>query len=215
VFEKKLDLSKEWEPGTWQAAVRNKVPKFHMTQHILYFKEDKTFYEKGADIEEKNPYLRNDENANDIIYSDLKENLFVKRQALFEESVVVTDFIRPVQWEMTNETRYIAGFECHKATAIILDSIFIVAFYSDQITVCGGPMSYCNLPGMILGVAIPRMNLTIFATKVELMEPLAEKFKAPISKKKTNYPGLLNLIREATKKMYEFDQRRYFINSLL
>jgi len=96
----------------------------------------------------------------------------------------LTDSIRKIEWRITNDTRDIAGFECHKAVGKILDSVYIIAFYTDQITTSGGPLSYCNLPGMVLGVAIPRCNLTIFATKVEFTEPRPEKLMPPIPKGK-------------------------------
>ena len=52
-------------------------------------------------------------------------------------------------------------------------------------------LSYCNLPGMILGVAVPRMNLTIFATKVELQEPRPEKLIPLPQRKKQPMPRLM------------------------
>ena len=54
----------------------------------------------------------------------------------------------------------------------MLDSIYVVAFYSDEIHVSAGPESFHGLPGMILGVAVPHENVTWFATKVtETVEP--------------------------------------------
>ena len=58
-----------------------------------------------------------------------------------------------------------------KAVAKICDSVVVVAFYTDQILVKGGPESFNGLPGMILGLAIPRLSETIYATKLELTNP--------------------------------------------
>jgi GLPGLI family protein len=55
---------------------------------------------------------------------------------------------------------------------LILDSIYVVAFYSEEIVPSGGPESFSGLPGMILGVALPHDNVTWFATKVEIDKPL-------------------------------------------
>ncbi len=46
-----------------------------------------------------------------------------------------------------------------------MDSVYVIAFYTDQIIPSGGPESFNGLPGMILGIAIPRINTTWFATK--------------------------------------------------
>jgi len=48
----------------------------------------------------------------------------------------------------------------------MMDSIYVVAFYTIAIPVSGGPESFSGLPGMILGVALPHENITWFATKV-------------------------------------------------
>jgi GLPGLI family protein len=49
-----------------------------------------------------------------------------------------------------------------------MDSIYVVAFYSDQIVVRGGPESFWGLPGMIMGVVLPHEYTTWYATKVYL-----------------------------------------------
>jgi|GEM_PF-4661083 len=83
---------------------------------------------------------------------------------------------------MTEETRDIAGVHCHRANAIILDSVYIIAFYTDQILTNGGPESFCGLPCMILGIAIPRIYTTWFATSVNIQNIPAAKLSFPASK---------------------------------
>ena len=128
---------------------------------------------------------------------------------------MLSDSIRKIDWRITNETRDIAGFECRKAVGRILDSVYIIAFYTDQITVSGGPLSYCNLPGMILGVAIPRTNLTLFATKIQLLEVGPDKLTVPTGKlKKTDYKTLATTLQKAISTWGRYG-RKYIINSLL
>jgi hypothetical protein len=68
---------------------------------------------------------------------------------------------------------------------------------------------------MILGIAIPRSNLTIFATKVELTEPKEEKFKIPTGKmKKTDYKGLTQILQKALSDWGSYG-KKYILNSLL
>lgn len=218
-FEKKVNILKEMEDDHWLDGVKDKLSKFSTSYFNLYFKDDKTRYEKGREPEEKTVnlfFMEDDDNSDqDIIYSDLKTGLFSKKQAVFDETFLISDTIRRIKWQMTNELRDIAGFECHKAVGKILDSVYIIAFYTDQITVSGGPLSYCNLPGMILGVAIPRTNLTIFATKVELTEPKPEKLTAPTGKmKKTDYRGFVATLQKAMSDWGKYG-RKYMINFLL
>src|SRR5690606_21151243 len=85
---------------------------------------------------------------------------------------VIKDKAQPILWKITNEIRDIAGYQCRRANGLILDSIYVVAFYADEIIPSGGPESFSGLPGMILGLALPHENVTWFATKVEVDKPL-------------------------------------------
>ncbi|MBS1627294.1 MAG: GLPGLI family protein [Bacteroidetes bacterium] len=216
-FEKKLNNYKEMEGDSWLENMKDKLPQFATTYFNLYFKDGKTLYEKGKDSDTKVSFFGNDGSDEDIIYTDLKQQTFVKKQSVFEETYLLSDSIRKVEWKITNDTRDIAGFECHKAIGKILDSVYIIAFYTDQIITSGGPLSYCNLPGMILGVAIPRCNLTIFATKVEWVEPNPEKILPPPAKgkmKKIDYSGLMTTLQKSMKDWGSYGRKRV-INFML
>ncbi|MBA4197644.1 MAG: GLPGLI family protein [Chitinophaga sp.] len=216
-YEKKINIYKEIEGDTWLENMKDKLPQFMTSYFNLYFKDGKTLYEKGKDSEKKVLFFGDDGSEDDIIYTDLTQQTFVKKQSVFEQTFLLSDSIRKVEWRITNDIRDIAGFECHKAVGKILDSVYIIAFYTDQITTSGGPLSYCNLPGMVLGIAIPRCNLTIFATKVELIEPKPDKLSAPAQKgkmKKTDYPSLLSTLQSSVKDWGSWGRKRV-INFML
>jgi GLPGLI family protein len=215
IFEKKLNIRKETENDRWLDNVRDKLPQYKTSVYYLYFGEGKTRYEHSGEPEEKVPYFGEDRSSDDIIFTDLKQGFFNKKMAFFDETFLLSDSIRNIRWQMTNDLRDIAGFECHKAVAVVMDSIYVVAYYTDQITVSGGPLSYCNLPGMILGLAFPRLNTTIFATKVELTPPKPDKLTAPAGKmKKTDYKGLIQTIDKSIGDWGNYG-RRNRINFLL
>jgi GLPGLI family protein len=215
-FERKINVMKMIEGDTWWDNYKDKLPKFVTTYFNLSFKDGKTLYEKGRDTEEKPVFNIVDERSDeDIIFSDLNQGTFARRQAVFEERFLLSDSIRKIDWKITNETREIAGFECRKAVGRILDSVYIIAFYTDQIPVSGGPMSYANLPGMILGIAIPRVFMSMFATKVELIEPASTKIVIPTGKlKKTDYKELTGTLQKAMSDWGRWGQK-YLINFLL
>jgi GLPGLI family protein len=215
-FEKKINLHKIMEDYSWMENFKDKVPQYKTTYCNLYFKDNKTLFEKGKETEgeQRIPFFADDKSEDDIIYTDLQYQSLVKKQTIFNDVFLLSDSIRKVEWRITNDTRDIAGFECRKAVGKILDSVYVIAFYTDQITVSGGPLSFCNLPGMILGIAIPRSNLTLFATKVELIEPKPEKMIAPTGKmKKIDYKGLQTVLQKAFSDWGT--GRRLVISSLL
>jgi GLPGLI family protein len=63
----------------------------------------------------------------------------------------VEDSLPHLEWRLTNENRVIAGFNCRKAVAKMFDSVYVFAFYTDEILIPGGPCTIHVLPGMILG----------------------------------------------------------------
>ncbi|MGE8291911.1 MAG: GLPGLI family protein [Sphingobacterium sp.] len=101
-------------------------------------------------------------------YQNLKTKEFKSTFELAGERIVIADSTLKIKWKITNEYREIAGYQCRRANGLVLDSIYAVAFYTDQIPVSGGPSAFNGLPGMILGLAVPELHYNMFATKVEL-----------------------------------------------
>jgi hypothetical protein len=64
------------------------------------------------------------------------------------------------------------------------DSIVVIAFYTDEIIPSSGPESFGGLPGMILGLAIPKMHTTWYATKHESVNQPPKNIVAPKEGKK-------------------------------
>ncbi len=99
-------------------------------------------------------------------YTETTTDTRISQKKVFEETFLVKDSTSKFKWKITDETRDIAGYTCRRANGIILDSIYVVAFYTDQIAIVGGPESFTGLPGMILQVALPHENVSWLATKV-------------------------------------------------
>ena len=105
------------------------------------------------------------------------------KKNFFGDTYLLHDTIPAVAWKILHDVREIAGFECRKAVGIINDTVYVVAFYSEEILLKGGPEGFSGLPGMILGLAIPRYNTTWFATKVEGFISMDAEISKPKAKK--------------------------------
>ena len=101
----------------------------------------------------------------------------------------------------------IAGFQCRRANAIIMDSIYVVAFYTDDIVASGGPESFTGLPGMILGVSLPHQHVSWFATKVSAQPVTASQLKVPVKGKKVTYTSLKESLKEVMKDWGKYKQK--------
>jgi GLPGLI family protein len=130
---------------------------------------------------------------------------------VYDNTFLIQDSLTKIEWRITNDTRTIAGFECRKAVGRMLDSVYVIAFYTDQILTTGGPESFTGLPGMILGAAIPRINTTWFATKLELTPVTPEQIAPPKKGKKVNTKELLEQLQTAMKDWQRFGKRNIWL----
>ncbi len=201
-FEKTVNIHKQMDLGDdgWAATFKKQTPEYKHSYFNLVFAEGKTLYSPGRESNEKpTPFGEGPATAN-IVYSDFGNQKTVAAKQVFDESFLIQDSLRKYQWHITRDTRKIAGFECKRAFTVIMDSIFVVAFYTDEIVSSGGPESFQGLPGMILGVVIPRMYTNWYATKVELEQVKEAGIAPPKKGKTTDYPGMEKTIQQSLKR---------------
>jgi GLPGLI family protein len=208
-FEKQVNLHKQFDnswgddgDNVWVQNVKKNLPKIRSTYYNLFFNPSKTLYKSGREAKQtlqQVPEWLADDATDNISYYDLENKKTLSQKTFFETTFLIEDSIDNINWRITNDTRTIAGIECRKAIGVIFDSVYVIAFYTDIITTSGGPVSFNGLPGMILGIAIPRVHTTWFATKVELETINESMLTAPTSGKKTNYKNLETVIKKSTK----------------
>lgn len=172
--------------------------QFKTSISTLTFSQSQTLYkpEETAEPVSSNFFLPGFD-QNNLVYTDLANRKSSSEKKVFEKIFLVKDSVRNIKWKITQETRNIAGYECTRANALIMDSVYVVAFYTDKIIPSGGPESFTGLPGMILGVALPHEHITWFATKVVDM---------PVSAKDLTPPSKGTLVNRNT---FEADLRTY------
>lgn len=208
-FEKTINmyalLKPESSDDTFQQLFYDKYistqPQFVKLNSTLIFNENKSLF---SPLWEENTKIKSGFSGNyaaqiNEVYTDFKTSNFTTLKKVFEEDFIVKDSIRNIKWKITSEVRDIAGYNCRRANAVIMDSIYVVAFYTDEIPVSGGPESFTGLPGMILGVVLPREHLTWFATKVTDVPIPDKNFIIPKKGKLTNLIDLKKKILEAGK----------------
>jgi GLPGLI family protein len=98
----------------------------------------------------------------------------------------------------------IAGFNCRKAVGKIFDSVYVFAFYTDEIMISGGPCSINGLPGMILGMTIPRLFTSWIATKVMINDVNDTAIKPASTKKSFPNKEFKNLLTDRIKEWEEY-----------
>lgn len=176
-------------------------PQFKILKSTLSFSDNKTLFVPIEPENSRNNFFGDDPMTSqpNTIYADYNTDMQTAQKVVFEETFLIKDTVRKIKWKITDETREIAGFTCRRANGIMLDSIYVVAFYTTQIPVSGGPESFNGLPGMILGVALPHENVTWFASKVTDTSLPANAVVPPKKGKQVDYKGFWDTISKATK----------------
>ena len=177
-------------------------PQFKVSKSTLSFSKKKSLYKwQSVDEPVNQNWLANDAFADlkNTVATDFDQQKSLSQKNIFEEVYLVDDSLRKINWKITDETRTIAGFECRRANALIMDSMYVVAYYSNEIAVSGGPESLTGLPGMILGLALPHENMTWFATKVTEVAVPEKDLVPPVKGKRITGKGLDEIVKAALK----------------
>ena len=208
-YEKVVNVHKQMGDNSWSAEIKKNIPEHQTTYFNLSFNNEKSLYEPGREIQQKrNPFMGDAPASSNIVFSDFTNHQAVTFKQVFDEAFLIQDSLKRYKWRITNDTRKIAGFDCRRATTVIMDSVFVVAFYTDEIVTPGGPESFNGLPGMILGIVIPRLFTNWYATKVELETVKEAALIAPKKgKKTTTTAGMEKTVMESLKRWGEWGQK--------
>jgi GLPGLI family protein len=217
-YEKKVNQHKPLEDDAesiWNKERMKVIPKFVSDIYELRFDEKRSAYKlKKENPDNKYMMWGSKPTETDGVVQDLEAKTVSTQREVFENTYLIKDSLRNLEWRITDETREIAGFECRKAVTKICDSVYVVAFYTDQIAISSGPESFGGLPGLILGLAVPRLYTTWFATKVELAEPTTAQLNPSQKGKKVNWEQLNGELKKSFKDWGTEAARRLWIISL-
>ena len=205
------------DDGMWVQMFKDKLPQFSNTYYEYTFNDNKSVY-KFDRFDEKTKLPRGFGMSNpedDVWYNDYATGDFTNYRYILGDNYLLSGQLMKIEWKLSpNETREIAGFNCRKATGIIFDSVYIFAFYTDEITVSGGPMGINGLPGMILGLTIPRMFTSYIATKLQVAGVDVRKITAPQKGTKKDLAELRKDALRVTKDWGKYGQQALWMMAL-
>jgi len=169
-FEKVVYVRQQYKELSpeWYEMAKNQLPEQSVNYYQFIGDTEKSLFKetKEAPVNPRSWYQPvADKN---VVYNDFKSGKTITQKPVFEETFLMEDSLLKIKWKLTADTRTIAGYDCRKAVGFIDDTVAVFAFYTDELLVTGGPEGIHGLPGMILGVGVPRLHTTWFATKVEV-----------------------------------------------
>jgi GLPGLI family protein len=213
-FERKVNIHRQLddmaseEGGGWFEKMKSQIPKFRTSYFDYSFNQNASLYKPGREVEDQPKLMFGNAPASDnIVYTDFATGQVSASKQIFEERFLVKDSMRKIEWKIMDEVRMIANYKCRKAVGKICDSVYVVAFYTEDIMASGGPEMFGGLPGMILEVAIPRLYSTWIATKVEVGPPKKEDLTAPEKGKKVTQKEMYDTLMASISKWGNWAQR--------
>lgn len=223
-YEVKSNIKKNMGNNVWDEMRKDKLPTFKTGYYTFTFADNKSIYkfDRWPETDKLPEYMRKDDESN-TWFLDHNTGKMILQKNIFGAAFNIEDSILNLKWILTNENRNIAGFNCKKALTKIFDSVYVFAFYTDEIMISGGPCSINGLPGMIMGVTIPRLFTSWIATKVSVNNVAINTIKPTVSKKYYTMPFVIKTVDERTKDWYggsnnnaeNMQQKNRFIWSML
>lgn len=164
----------------WINKMGNKIPSHNTLYFDLLFTNTQSIYKPGRESEESvNMWFARSPASENIVFTDLQTGKVTAQKQIYEEKFLIKDTMRKLKWKISDEVRTIANYKCRKAVTIMHDSVYVVAFYTEDIPASTGPEMFSGLPGMILQIAIPRLHTTWVAQKIEYQKPEEKELTPP------------------------------------
>lgn len=206
-YDVKTNIKKTMGSGVFADAIKDKMPDLKTATYTLTFDHGKSIYKFAHWPENITPMLKNwfQSEENDVYYYNFDNGSCEIQKNISGTNLNIMDSIPKLQWKLVNENRIIAGFNCRKAQAILFDSVYVFAFYTEEILLPGGPASFHGLPGTILGITVPRLYTSYIATSVNVKDVDDNIIKPVNAKKSMTYPELKKLLIDRTKDWYSND----------
>ena len=204
-YERKVNIYAQMEEmgdeNEWFERIKSQIPKFQSTFFDMVFDTARSIYKPGREAPGGNTFkmFGGGPATENIVLTDFVAGKVKAQKTIYEQKFIVEDSARKIDWVVKDEIRTIADFKCHKAVGRICDSVYVVAFYTEDIVASGGPEMFGGLPGMILELAIPRLHTTWTADKVELIPPKETDFTMPEKGKKVNEKELYETVKSSFK----------------
>ncbi|MBL7811829.1 MAG: GLPGLI family protein [Bacteroidetes bacterium] len=182
VYEKKTNLHKMFEnQGDWFEQMKKMIPKYKVESYTLQLLPGQSFYYMSAESDARLPAWMTVSSPAEILSGFDSSRLLVRKEIL-DKNYLIADSLPVYNWHVMAERRSIAGYECRKAWTKVKDSLLLFAWYAEELLLPAGPETVQGLPGTILGMAVPEMHTTWFATSVQVKKPVLQ-VETPLSRK--------------------------------
>lgn len=206
-YEVKTNFKKTLGNSFWAERMADNLPEFKTGYYKLTFANNASIYKWDHwDAKAKLPVWMTQDDEQNVWFTSITEDKQQKDKHVFGSEFHIQDSLLKINWKLTNEMREIAGFNCRKAVGVFNDSVYVFAFFTNEIAFSGGPVSLNGLPGLILGVSIPRLYTSWMATKVKTSGFNEAEIKPLTMKKPLTNAKIMAVFEEQMKDWWDDEE---------
>ena len=179
VFERRTNLEKKITEGRMKQMI-NETNKIRTEQFELFFNDTCSIFKPILSDEADQLAWTTSKNT---ILQNFTSNEKLSILSVMGQPIYVKDENTKRNWQITENKRKIANYDCYKAIWQKNDTTRIYAWYTLDIEPSVGPEGFNGLPGAILGLATEDGGIIYFAKTVEEIIPKKEMFTIDTLKK--------------------------------
>ena len=205
--EKSFKENKDNAPDYVLKIVRENFEKSFKKEYELVYDKSKAIFFKTNSISSGNFDIKD----NDVYYKNLPKNEKIYQTNFVSKKTNVIIKFHQYDWQITNETKFISGYKCFKATLQESKSVIIgqeeffykrFVWFTPEIPASFGPQGFDGLPGLVLETA-ENDKLCLRAVKIEFNLDKNIKIEKPVASKSIKLDEFEAIEKENFKKMQD------------
>lgn len=207
VFEEKMNMHRNLPPDA--ADMKAMIPEFRVMKSELLFTANESLYRNLEDEDEdeesgNGQVMIKMQRPEAAFYRNFTTGQKTDQREFMGKFYLIEDAIGQTPWKVSGETRAILGYNCMKAVwedTTADHKRTVVAWFAPDIPVASGPVTYGQLPGMILAIDINDGELQLTALSIDLKAPKKGELEAPKKGEKTTQAEFQQMMDDRIRAM--------------
>ena len=206
-FEEKMNMHRQLPPDA--ADMKAMIPEFRVMKSELLFNANESLY-RNVEEEEDEAEAGNGQvnikmqRPEAIFYRNFTSKQKTDQREFMGKFYLIEGPIDQTPWKVGTESRQILGFNCLKAVwedTTAGRQRTVVAWFSPDVPVPSGPVTYGQLPGLILAIDINNGELQLNALSADWKAPKKGEIEVPKKGEKTTQADFQKMMDERMKAM--------------
>ena len=157
ILQKKIDANANADAASIFETYKKDHPQFIILESELrFYKGESLFVPENSPPSPLASYFGEDPLMTQIntVYIDTQTDSYTAQKSVLGKTYLVKDTLPDIKWKITDEVREIAGYQCRRANGLMNGSLYVVAFYTNDIHLPVGPESFHGLPGEVFQIIV-------------------------------------------------------------